>query len=249
MRHKTGRVLARLVRTLLDSPRVSLPSTLTKQEDELTPADQVVPNRVSILARLIPAFSYALPAFGAACSAWLFTNVMQAMRNAESAGIAAVAGGMSGANLTVVTTLYLAIFVGLVGVVVGVVRTFSTTTTASPSGWLILFMGLMGFSPLLTLWRAESLLLNVLTVRSGPGIVSVADQISTGLMLTIGLAAVACVVLLVASVVPLPAFLRAKRKWAPMIFLVIMELGLVVMAIAYHVRTDWFYQARLNERF
>jgi hypothetical protein len=226
-----------------------LPSVLGKQEEELTPADQIVPMRVSILARLIPAISYALPAFGAACSAWLFINVMQAMRNAESAGIAAVAGGMSGANLAVVITLYLAIFVGLVGVIVGVVRAFSTTTTASPSGWWILVMGLLGFSSMLTLWRAESLLLNVLTVRSGPGIVSVADQISTCLMLTIGLAAVGCVVLLVASVVPLPAFLRAKRKWAPVIFLVVMELGLVVMTIAYHVRAYWFYQARINERF
>lgn len=215
----------------------------------MTPTDQALPTRVSILARFIPAFSYALPAFGAVASAWLFVGVMQAMRNAESAGIAAVAGGMSEANLAVVVTLYLAIFVGLVGVIIGLVRAFSTTTTASPSGWLFLGMGVLGFAPMLTLWRAESLLLGVLTSRSGPGIVSVADQITTCLMLTIGLAAVACVVLLVASVVPLPAVLRAKRKWAPAIFLLIVELALVGMTIAYHVRTYWFYQAKLNERF
>jgi hypothetical protein len=208
-----------------------------------------VPARVSILARLIPAFSYGLPAFGAALSAWLFVGVMQGMRNAASAGIAAVAGGMSEANLAVVVTLYLAIFVGLIGVVIGLVRTFSTTTTASPSGWLFLVMGVLGFAPMLTLWRAESLLLDVLTSRSGPGIVSVADQISACLMLTIGLGAAGCLILLVAAVVPLPAFLRAKRKWAPLIFLVVMELALIAMTIAYHVRTYWFYQTRLNERF
>lgn len=215
----------------------------------MTPADQAVPVRVSILARLIPAISYGLPAFGAACSAWLFINVMQGMRNAESAGIAAVAGGMSEANLAVVITLYLAIFVGLIGVIIGLVRAFSRTTTASPSGWLFLFMVALGFAPMMTLWRAESLLLDVLTSRSGPGVVSVADQISMCRMLTIGLAAVGCVVLLVASVVPLPAVLRAKRKWAPVIFLVVVELALIAMTVAYHVRTYWFYQARLNERF
>jgi hypothetical protein len=41
------------------------------------------PSRVSILARLIPAFSYALPTIGAALSAVLFMGVMRAMRNAE----------------------------------------------------------------------------------------------------------------------------------------------------------------------
>ena len=215
----------------------------------MTPADQAVPVRASILARLIPAISYALPAFGAAVSAWLFVGVMEAMKNAESAGIAAVAGGMAEANLTVVITLYLAIFVGLIGVIIGLVRAFSITTTASPSAWLFLIMGVLGIAPMLILWRAESLLLGVLTSRSGPGIVSVADQITTCLMLTIGLAAMGCVLLLVASVVPLPAVLRAKRKWAPATLLLIMELALVAMTIAYHVRTYWFYQARLNERF
>ena len=215
----------------------------------MTPTDQAGPTSVSILARLIPAFSYALPALGAGLSALLFINVMQAMRNAETAGIAAVAGGMSGANLAVVITLYLGIFFGLVGVIIGLVRAFATTTTASPSGWLILVMGLLGFAPLLTLWRAESLLLDVLRSRSGPGIVSVANQISMCLMLTIGLAAVGCVVLLVASVVPLPDVLRAKRKWAPLIFLIVMELALIALTIAYHLRTSWFYQAGLNERF
>lgn len=215
----------------------------------MTSTDQVTPSRVSILARLIPAFSYALPALGAACSAWLFINVMRAMRYAESAGIAAVAGGMSEANLAIVITLYLAIFVGFVGVIIGLVRAFSKTTTASPSGWLFLFMGVLGFAPMLILWRAESLLLSVLTVGSGPGVVSVADQISTCVMLTIGLAAVGCVLLLVASVVPLPSVLRAKRKWAPLSFLIVMELALIVMTVAYHLRTAWFYQARLNERF
>ena len=215
----------------------------------MTPIDRAMPTRVSIVARLVPAFSYGLAAFGAAVSAWFFVGVMQAMKNAETAGIAAVAGGMSEANLAVVITLYLATFVGLVGVLIGIVRAFSTTTTASPSGWLIVVMGVLGFAPMLTLWRAESLLLDVLTSRSGPGIVSVADQISLCLMLTIGLAAVGCVVLLVVSVVPLPAVLQAKRKWSPAVFLLMIELALILMTVAYHMRTYWFYQAKLSERF
>ena len=83
----------------------------------MTPTEQVGPKRVSILARLIPLSSYGLPALGAAVSAWLFLGVMQAMRNAEAAGIAAVAGGMSEANLAIIVTFYLAIFVGFAGII------------------------------------------------------------------------------------------------------------------------------------
>ena len=209
---------------------------------------QSASSRVSILARLVPSFSYALPAFGAALSALLFTGVMRAMRMAEAAGIAAVAGGMSEANMAVVIALYLAIFVGLIGVVIGIVRAFSATSTASPSGWFYLAGGVLGLTPMLTLWRAESLLLDVITSRSA-GVVSVANEISVCLMLTIGLAAIGGLILLVVSVVPLPAALRAKQKWSPLIFLVIMELALIGMTVAYHVRTSWFYQAMLNGRF
>ena len=60
-------------------------------------------------------------------------GVIRAMSYAETAGIAAVAGGMAEANLAVVLAFYLAIFVGFVGLVVMVVRSFMVTTTASPA--------------------------------------------------------------------------------------------------------------------
>jgi hypothetical protein len=89
----------------------------------MTPTPQVsdaqaTPSRVSILARLVPAFSYAIPMLGAALSALSLLGVIRAARNAEAAGIAAVAEGMAEANLAVVVALYLAIFVGFMGIVV-----------------------------------------------------------------------------------------------------------------------------------
>jgi hypothetical protein len=217
----------------------------------MTPEGQIQtpPTRVSILARIVPAFSYALPALGAALSAFLFINVMQAMRNAEAAGIAAVAGGISEANMAIVVALYLAIFLGFAGVVVAIVRAITATTTASPAGWLFVVMALLGISPGLSLWRAESLLLDVLMQRAGPGVSAVAEQITLCLYVTIGLAPVVCLILLVASVVPLPAALRARSKWSPVIFLVLMELAVIGITVAYHLRTYYFHQAMLNEGF
>ena len=215
----------------------------------MTPTEQMVPTRVSIIARLIPLCSYWLPAFGAAVSAYLFIRVFQAMKNAENAGIAAVGGGMSEANVAIIATLYVAILCGLAGVIIGLVRAFSRTSTASPAGWFYLLMGIIGFLPVLTLWQAESLLIEALVGHHQEGIASVANQITVCLMLTLALAVIGAVILLVASLVPLPQFMRAKLKWSPAVFLVVMELALILITVAYHMRTYWFYQLKMNERF
>jgi len=215
----------------------------------MTPTEQIVPTRVSIVARLIPLISYALPALGAAVSAYLFMGVMQAMKNAESAGIAAVAGGMAEANVAIIATFYIALLFGLAGVIIGLVRAFTRTTTASPAGWFYLVTGIVGFAPVVTLWQAQSLLVEVLVGRIQEGVASVASQITLCLMLTLALTVIGAVILLVASLVPLPRFMRAKLKWSPAVFLVVMELVLILITVAYHMRTYWFYQVKMNERF
>jgi hypothetical protein len=197
--------------------------------------------RASILARIAPAISYALPTLGAAISALLFINVMQAMRNAETAGIAAVAAGVSETNIAILVSLYLAIAVGFIGIVVALIRLFTSTKTGSPSGWFYLITGVIGLVPMFALWQAQSLLLEVIFGMSS-GVVTVASQINLLLMLTISMAAVSILTLLVSTFVPLPRVLRAKRKWAPLIVLVLVEIAVIAMAVAYHLRTAWLYR-------
>lgn len=216
--------------------------TPTPQFNDAPPA----PSRVSILARLIPAFSYGLPAFGAALGAFLFMRVMAAMRMAESAGITAVAGGMTEANVPPMVALYLAIFIGVAGIVVVIVRTKMTTTTANPSAWFFLVTGGIGFLPVLLLWIAQSLLIKAITPGVETGMASVASSIQLCLILTLITAAVGCLILLVASVVPLPSVLRAKQKFAPLIVLVLMELALIGMTVVYQIRTSWFYDVMME---
>jgi hypothetical protein len=205
------------------------------------------PSRVSILARIVPALSYALPALGAAGSAYLFIMVMRAMREAEAAGIGAVSRGLSEANLVIVVTLYLAIVVGFIGIVIGFARMFMTTTTASPSAWFYLITGILGFAPMCALWQAQSLLLEVMFSRSS-NIAMVASKITILLMLALSVGLVSILVLLVASVIPLPRFLHAKRKWAGPVILIVMEIAVIVMTVLYHMRTAWLYQ-QYQERF
>lgn len=202
---------------------------------------QPAPTRVSILARVVPALSYALPALGAAVSAMLLLNVLNAMRNAEGAGIGAVAGGVSEANVAILVTLYLAVFIGGAGVVIGLVRLFTTTVTASPSAWYYLFTGVLGLAPMFALWRAQSLLLDAIFSRTGAGVAEVAGQINLFAIIAMVLGVISILVLLASSFVPLPAVLAAKRKWPPLIALLVMETAIIVMTVVYHLRTTWLY--------
>ena len=210
----------------------------------MTPTDPDTPSRVSILARLAPAFSYAIPMLGAVLSAILLMRVMEGMRNAESAGIAAVAAGIAEADLAIIIALCLAIFVGFIGIVVIVIRAFMSTTTVAPSAWFFLITGGLSLIPLGLYWEAESLLIQAISPGFSGGLVQVAATIQSCLTLTLVTSAAFALILLVVSLVPLPAVLRAKRSYAPVVIVVLMELVLIGMAVAFQVRTSWLQQIR-----
>ena len=93
---------------------------------------------------------------------------------------------------------------------------------------------------MIALWQAQSLMLGVIFARSG-NIAEMARQITMLLMLALATGLVIWVVLLVVSVIPLPRILRAKRKWAPPVVLLVMEIVVIVMTVLYHMRTAWLY--------
>jgi hypothetical protein len=207
---------------------------------------QSIPLRVSIFARLIPALSLALPALGAALSSILFVNLVRAMRDAEHAGVAAVAGAMAEANIPLLVTLYLSILLGLAGIVVVLVLRKSSLA-ALPSTWFFLVAAVIGLLPVCLFWKAESLLVQALYPGSA-GVAEVAQRI----VLLITLAPIAGVagalILLVASLMPLPAFLRAKRVFPALLILIIIELALIGMAVTVTMRTSWFLKVKETER-
>ena len=201
----------------------------------------IPPPRVSILARVAPALSYAMPALGAAISALMLINVFQAMRDAEAAGIGALSGALREANIPIVVTLYLGVILGFAGVAVGLVRMFTTTTTATPSSWFFLITGIIGLVPVLLLWEAQSLLLGVIFGRLPGGVVEVARQVVLLSMMTMLAGAVSILILLVSVFVPLPRILHARRKWAPVVMLLLIETAVIAMTVLYHLRNAWLW--------
>lgn len=211
-------------------------------------SESVPVRRVSVLGRLVPAFSYAVPAPACIVSALLLIASMHAFKNAEAAGLVSVSGGIVEANLPVRITLVFAISVGFVGIIITLVRLFGETTTASPSALFFLVTGCVGLAPLVLLWKAELLLIQGIAT-GGRGVVTAESTIQRWLTLTVVFAIFADLILVVASVVPLPAALRAKRGYAPLVLLILMELALIGMAVAFQTRTSWLQHLRFGERF
>jgi hypothetical protein len=226
---------------------------LRQEHNSMTSTPQAIndqsPAKVSIFARLVPVLSYLVPLAGAALSVLLIVRTFQAMRNAETAGIAAVGTGISEANLPVLIGLYFAIFLGVIGIIVIVVRCFMSTTTASPSAWFFLVAGALGLIPLVLLWEAESLLIKAISPGYSGDISMMASTIQLYLTLTLITAATFALILLVASLVPLPFVLRAKRRYAPLVILGLMEAVLIGMAFAFQIRTSWFHKVGITEHF
>ena len=203
--------------------------------------------RASILARIVPAFSGWIVMLGAAISALLIMGVMNAMRNAESAGIGAVASGMAEANLSTVISLYFAIFLVGVSLVLMIVRAVTTTTTASPSAWFLVIVAVLSVVPLGLVWKANSLLMQTLMGRGNVSFV--APTIQLCLNLTLITAGLFSLILLSGSVVPLPSVLRAKRSWAPIVVLVLIEVVLIGLAVVFQMHMSWLQRVGMRESF
>jgi hypothetical protein len=208
---------------------------------------QPAPTRISISARLGPALSYMTAMFGAALGSLLISRMFEGMRDAESAGIAAVAGGLAESNVAALVALCLATLVGIIGIAVLIARAFISTTTTSPSSWFYLITGGLSLVPLALVWEAQTLIVQAISAQTN--ITVVASLVRLCLTVALVTAAAFALMLLIVSLAPLPAILRAKRAYAPILVVALMELLLIGMTIAFTLRASYLYKVKDLERF
>lgn len=185
--------------------------------------------RVSVIARLVAAMAYTVPLIGGALGSILLMKMFRALRENESAGIIAVMAGMKEASLPVIASLYLAAFLGFVVVVVLVVRMIVQTKTVSPPFWFFILGGVLCFLPAIFFWKAQLLVLEVLSPGSSigsAGIAGVAAEIGTWLLVSLITAPIVFLILLLVSVVPFSG--RPGKK----VISLIAATGVTLMFIA-----------------
>jgi len=202
--------------------------------------------RVAVIPRLIVALSYSVAALGASLSALLLSRVLEAMRDAETAGIGAVTGGIAEANVPVLVSLYLAIAAGFVAIIVAAVRAMVETTTASPPAWFYFAAAAFSFLSIVLLWITESILIPALYPGSA-GIMQVAATIQTLALVTMVVGPVSAFLLLIASVLPIKS--KSRTQWPGILMLVASEIVLIAAAIAFQMRTSWLWRVMEAESF
>jgi len=201
--------------------------------------------RVAVVPRLVPALGFGLAVAGAGISAFGLKNVLLAMKYPESTGLAVVARSMAEANLPVLVGLYLSIVVGGAGLLILIIRMFVGTTKSSPGVWFILLAGALGLVPAAGFWWAEGLFIGALYPGSG-GIVTVSETLTLALPAIMIAAAFILLLLLALSVWPVRSL--GKPKWGPLAVMLIVEVALIVMAVAFQMRTSWLFNVAIAER-
>jgi TonB family protein len=204
------------------------------------------PSRVSIFERIVPSLAFALAAISGAIGAVLFLKFLNEMRNAETAGYASFFGGVAEIEITVGVVLTLAAALCAIGILVSVIRLFTTNTTSSPPGLAFLFLGLLSLvPPFATHYILHWAKRVVLTPGEG-GVSSIADTITTVMYIAIAWAVLIAVVLLVFSFVAFTS--RPGRKALPLIALMLIQIAIAVMTGVYFWEARASYAERDKDR-
>ncbi len=202
--------------------------------------------KVSISARLIAAFAYMIPVLGGALSSLHLINVMQAIREAESAGMTAIMNGLAESTVPVLGSLYLGAVAGLVVIIMLIARMMMQTKSASPSGWFFLLCGFLFLVPAGLFLEAGSMIIEVLTAPvMSAGVGEVGANVSTFLILSVGSALIVFIFLLLMSVLPFSN--RSQPKWSPLITAILIEFLIIAAVIVFQLRYLWLAKAGLYE--
>ena len=165
---------------------------------------------------------------------------------AESAGIGAVTGGVSEANVPVLVGLYAAIAGGFITIIVAAVRTGVSTTTTSPSSWFYILAFALCSLPVGLLWWTESIFIQALYPGS-EGIAYVGATIRTLVTLIMIIGPLSVLLLFILSVWPFKS--AAQGHWLAIAVLVFIQIILILVTVFFQMRTSWLWRVMEAESF
>lgn len=189
--------------------------------------------KVSILTRLAAVLAYTIPLIGGAISSLLLIRAFQALRTSETAGIVTLMTAVKQAAMPAAFSVYPAIFLGFIVIILIVVRMVIETETASPPIWFFALCGLLCLIPAAIFWRAEWMTIEAVSpgsAASANGLAGVGAQISNLLVISVISAPVIFLVLVAAFAVPFKS--RSKSNWGALAGASAVEILLIAAAVA-----------------
>lgn len=201
-------------------------------------------SKVSISARLIPALVYSIPLIGVALSAFLQMKMMRALRETENAGVNVVLAVLAESIYPVLGSLYLQIILAIAVFIILVVRMVMKTKTASPSSWFFLLSGILCLIPVVTLFEAQSMIIEVLIAPTSAEISAIGSTV--GLLLILIMAAAPIIFILLTALSVIPFSTKKSPRWSPLVTTVLVEILIIAVAIAFQLRFLWLYKASIS---
>jgi len=151
----------------------------------------------------------------------MFIRFFSLLQQSQIAGYASFFGGMAEVELVVGVVLVFAAVLGAIGILVSIIRLFTTNTTASPPGLLFLMMGLLSvvapFAVHYVLHRMKEVVRTPGLVEGGAS--AVAGPFMTAAPFVIGAACVVALGVIAFSFIPFSS--RAGRKASPLVCLML----------------------------
>ena len=198
------------------------------------------PARVSILERLVPSLGFTVAAISGAIGALMIVRFLHAMSQSETAGHAAFYGGVAEIEFTIGIVLIIAVVLCGIGIVVSIIRLFTTNTTSSPPGILLLVIGALSLIPPFAvhyILQSMKMVVAAPNVTEG-GIGAIGETIIYLSYAAIVSALAVVVIVLVFSFIPFSS--RSGRKILPLVCLIFVEI-LIASLIGFS-----FWEARAS---
>jgi hypothetical protein len=196
--------------------------------------------RVSIFERIVPFAAMALAAIGGAVGGYLIIFMMNILKTNENAGIGAVSGALAEYTTYQLIFFYASSLIGLIAVAVAVGRLMIESKTSSPSGLSYLALVILALLPVGLVWHAGGLIISVLNGTSQYNIGMIGASIADYSWVSVIITPIIIFVLLAWSLIPFKAV--PGRRFGPLIAVVIVEIMLVTVTIAFQLRVFELYR-------
>jgi TonB family protein len=191
------------------------------------------PARVSILERLVPTLAFVIAAVSGAVGVAMFIRLYSALKQSENAGPGAFFGGMAEIELVVAIVLVFSAVLCAIGILVSIIRLFTSNTTSSPPGVLFLIAGLLGLVPPYVVSYVLRMMKGTLTGPNATegGVSLVAEIFMNAAPFALLATVVIAGILLAFALVPFSA--RFGRKASPIVCPISIEILIFVLIGVY----------------
>ncbi len=196
--------------------------------------------RVSILERLVPFLGFAVAALGSGAGALYLYGFLSDRLAKRGEGMGSLASELVGSTWITLGSLYVAVFLVIIGTVIAIVRLFTNNTKASPLGVSFLLFGIISLVPAALLWYGTSYVTVIFDPAEGGNYSGYGRSAVNFTLAASIIAPIAALLPMTWSVIPFTS--PPGKRFGPLLALLIVTALLICTAVMYTWRLVWLLE-------